>query len=442
MAIVPKHRLNLLSSYARVQAPWIKIAIGNFTFGVYCKSEERTQTDTGFYSNYHIQYPNYVESLSITKINGQVNQYTLSLVYPVRVGDDPNFFDKVFSSVSKTRKITFSYGDSSMPDYVYKDEEAIITNITQTFGFGNGGTGNSVIRYTVSAVSGAALGKTGSYTFVGGEIRPSERIKEIFRNKNYGLRDIFTGMGESNLNSLIDGSDKKVKVLTKTNMNPIDYISYLVSCMIPEGTTETTRSKDIYLFTIHDENIYDKLYQDDSLGGPYFKVTRTSYARSYSDAYEVDIGYNTSTIVTNFSIKQNENYSILYDYQEELHPEEYVRRLNNKGEWEDVFAPSFTSNNDHRETRPNDVTWYTKLTKYPISATITIQGLLRPANLMTYLRLNIIFPGGRKHTASGLYIVTSQQDTISTAGYVTTLELTRIEGDDFLDEQGNVVTPT
>lgn len=52
---------------------------------------------------------------------------------------------------------------------------------------------------------------------------------------------------------------------------------------------------------------------------------------------------------------------------------------------------------------------------------------------MTYLRLNVIFPGGHKHISSGLYIVTKQTDTIDGNGYRTQLSLTRISGDDFLD---------
>jgi len=435
MSIAPKHRRSLLSSEARVQAPWIKVKIGNYTFGVFSQSKGREKTDQNFYMAYHVQYPNYVKSLTIQKINGQVNQYTLSLVYPVRVGDDPNFFDKVFSSVSKSRKIVFTYGDAAMPSYIYKDEEAIITKISQTFGFGAGGSSDSVINYTVNAVSSAMLGKTGSYTFIGGRFKPSDRIKEIFNNSNYGLQAIFTGMNKSNIDSLVAGDDMTVEIETKKNINPIDYITYLVSCMIPSGSTREMRSKSIYIYTIHDDTVYDSLYGNESLGGPYFKVTKVSYNKSYSDAYEVDIGINTSTIVTNFQINQNDNYSILFDYQDELHPEEYVRRINNKGEWEDIYAPSFISNNENRYAKPNDITWYTKLTKYPISANITIQGLVRPAMLMTYLRLNVIFPGARKHTASGLYIVTSQQDTIDESGYRTTLGLTRIDGDDNLETE-------
>ena len=64
-----------------------------------------------------------------------------------------------------------------------------------------------------------------------------------------------------------------------------------------------------------------------------------------------------------------------------------------------------------------------------MSASITIQGLLRPATLMQYVRLNVIFPGGNKHISSGLYLVTQQTDSISESGYKTTLNLTKISGD-------------
>lgn len=85
-----------------------------------------------------------------------------------------------------------------------------------------------------------------------------------------------------------------------------------------------------------------------------------------------------------------------------------------------------SSKNDRYHTRPEDVTWFTQVTKYPISASIKIQGLLRPAQLMQYVRLNVVFPGGKKHISSGLYIVTKQNDELSGSGYHTTLGLTRI----------------
>lgn len=428
------NRLSLLSSDARIQVPWVKVTIGSYTFGVFSNTKGKYKT-TGKdnkvkqsynYANF-VQYPNFIQSLNVTKINGQINQYTLTIDYPITQDDDPNFFEKVFSSVSNTRKIIFSYGDAFMPAYIYKDEEAIITKIQQSFNLEV-----SKITYTVSAVSGAALGTSACSTFpaTNKKVKPSDKIKELWRNSETGLKGLFTGMTEDNLNSLIAGDDQAVKLDTKTNISIIDYVRYLVSCMIPAGSNGSDNiSKDIYILTIHDETIRDTLNGAASnITGPYFKVTRTSYSMEQTDAYNIDIGFNTSTIVTQFSIENNENYSLLYDYQNELHPKKYVRRLNSDGQWEDVFAPTNTTSGDYH-TKENDITWWTKLTKYPINATITVQGLLRPATLMTYLRLNVLFPGGHKHIASGLYIVTKQVDTINSSGYKTQLSLTKISGD-------------
>ena len=414
---------NLLSSQARIQAPWIKVQIGNYSFGVFDKKTKKAIENNEFYTKYEVTYPNYIQSLNIVKINGQVNQYTLVITYPITAQDDPNFFEKVFSSVSNTRKIVFSYGDSSMPSYVYKNEEAIITNISQQFNLEA-----SSITYNVKAVSSAIICKTGAYNFMySGLYKPSDVIKKIFFNTTYGLQNVFTGMSKSNYDDLVARDDKVVELLPKTNISPIDYINYLVSCMVPASSSQNGLNKEIYILTIHDDTVYDSLYNDTTtLGGPYFKVTKTSTSVEQADAYEVDIGYNTANIVLGFTIESNENYSLFYDYNEQLHPQNYVRRLNNSGQWEDVYAPLYLSGNPLFSTRSEDISWFTKMTKYPISASIKIQGLLRPAQLMQYLRLNVIFPGGNKHISSGLYIVTKQIDDINASGYTTTLAITRI----------------
>lgn len=420
-----QERKSLLASYARIQAPWIKVEIGGYSFGVFDRATKSLYGGDGVAKYYNVQYPSYIRTLTITKINGQVNQYTLQLDYPVRPKDDPNFFEKIFSRVSSTRKIIFSYGDSATPAYVFKQEEAIITGVSQSFNLEG-----SSISYTVNAVSTAIVGMTGSFTFVNtGLKKPSDEIKAVFNNSRYGLQKIFTGMSRANLDQLVAGDDKAVELDTKTNISPLDYILYLAGCMIPAASTTGNLSKDIYILTVHDETVFDALYTDaKTLQGPYFKVTRTSTAIEKADAYNVDIGYNTATLVSNFSIKQQENYSIYYDYNMELAPESYARRLDNNGQWEDVYAPMYTSGNNQYKTRTEDITWFTKLTNYPISASLTVHGLLRPATLMQYLRLNVIFPGGNQHISSGLYIVTKQVDTIGESGYKTTLDLTRIAG--------------
>lgn len=421
-------RRSLLSSGARVQVPWIKVTIGNYTFGVYSRVGVEKKNDNDFYqSTYHVQYPNFVQSLDIAKINGQVNQYTLALSYPVTQTDDPNFFEKVFSSVSKTRKIVFSYGDMSMPTYIYREEEALITKIQTQFDLRSG-----VINYTVNAVSSAALNAGSNWTFQGGNFRPSERIKEIFNNSKYGLQKLFTGMNKSNIDYLIPSDDKQVSIEPKRNISALDYITYLVSCMIPGSfTTPQLAATDIYVLTMHDDTTFDDEYRDTLVEhGSYFKIERVSYKTNKSDAMQIDIGFgNTGTIVTAFSVSDDENYSLLYDYNDALEVSPYVKRLDNNGNWIDVWAPGISSSNNYFTTRPSDITWWTKVTKYPIKASITVQGLLRPAILMSYVRLNVIFPGGHKHISSGLYLVTQQKDRIDSNGYRTTLSLTKISGD-------------
>jgi hypothetical protein len=417
---------SLLSSQARIQVPWVKVTIGDYTFGIFDDATKSWGKDQdGFYQPFSIQYPNYIQTLEVTKVNGQVNTYTLNIKYPVTQHDDPNFFEKVFSSVSGTRKIIFTYGDAETPAYVYKNEEAIITNVTQVFDLAG-----SAISYTVTAVSSAALSTDGNITMLGTgngiKVKPSDEIKKLFKT-NKSLQNTFTGMSVAKLDSLIAGDDMAVEIESKRNVSAIDYINYLVGCMIPEGSAPGL-SKEIYILTIHDDSI-TSADRTMSKKGPYFEVKKVSTIMERGDAYEIDIGINTSTIVRQFQIDKRENFSIYYDYQNLAHPENYVRRLNADGLWEDKYAPTSMIKEGAFDIKSHERVWWTKATQFPINATIQIQGLIRPATLMQYVRLNVIFPGGNKHLSSGLYIVTRQVDNIGPNGYATNLGLTRIKGD-------------
>ena len=416
---------DLLSSQARIQVPWIKVTIGDYTFGIF---DEETKswgkTQAGFYSPFSIQFPQYITSMEVIKINGQVNTYTLQINYPVTQFDDPNFFEKVFSSVSRSRKIIFTYGDAENPNYIYKDEEAIITKVSQRFNLQS-----SAISYTVEAVSSAALTVDGSITkpAPNKKVKPSDEIKNLFKS-NKSLQSTFTGMKNSNLDELIAGDDMPVMLESKQNISAIDYINYLAGCMVPSGS-EPGINKDIYVMSIYDDSI-TSADRSKSKKGPYFKVSKVSTVMDHSDAYEVDVGINTSTIVRSFTIEKDESYSIYYENQNLTHPENFVRRINADGQWEDIYAPTSMARANRFDTKSSDQVWWTKVTQFPINATIQIQGLLRPATLMQYVRLNVIFPGGNKHISSGLYIVTRQADNIGPNGYATTLALTRIKGEE------------
>lgn len=430
---------SLISSTNLVQVPQIIVTIGDYTFGSYSKE------------NGYGKYPNYVRDLNITKINGRVNTYTLTLAYLITEYNDPNFFEKVFSSVSKTRKIRFTYGDCAQKNFMYREEEAIITSVSAQFQ-----AEGAAISYTVKAVSSASLAASGAYSFPGRVAKPSTIIYELLaNNKKFGLQDLFTGMRDLNLcreRRLIADSDIAVSIETQTNMSVLDYLQYLVSMMTSsavaksrsvtselkngiQGTRSTLAAANSATFDTYDgvnkKIFYVLKYIDDTTDvfhGPYFQVVEVNAEVQHPEAYDIDYGYPGNNLVRDLQISNNENYSIYYDYQNNLHPQEYISRLNPAGEYEEVYAPILSSKNDRYQTRETERSWWSKVSQYPIRASITIKGLLRPAILMSYLRLNIIF-FGKKHIHSGLYIITKQEDSVSgSGGFSTRLDLVRVAG--------------
>ena len=93
---------SLLTYPTNVEAPFVLLTVGKYTFGTY--SEKRNG------SSLKIDYPNFIQGLRVTKINGQLNQYEVDLVYQIQKGNDPNIVDKIFGSVGYGT-VRFSYGD-------------------------------------------------------------------------------------------------------------------------------------------------------------------------------------------------------------------------------------------------------------------------------------------------------------------------------------------
>ena len=415
------YSINLLSDKALVEAPFVKVDIGDYTFGVFQKS----QIGAG---SYRITYPNFIKALEIKKINGTVNQYTLSIAYPVTAESDPNFFEKVFSTVSDTRKIVFSYGDFSTPNYIYRDEEALITDVKTRVNISN-----SSIEYTISAVSSAAVSMSGTFTFTRKvSAKPSTVIREILYSEKYGLTEIFKGMQNRTkveTEGLIASDDAYVTIEAQS-MSPLDYINYLVSCMksnadVRSGSTNST----VYTMVINDD-------KDGLFGGSYFKISRMQRNANSLEStalYTIDIGYPSADLVTSFDITNQQGYSILYNYSGAVDSYNYGKRIDDNGQISYVQANPLTSSKQLHLTTERDKTWWTKVTEFPIQVKLTIRGLLRPAILMNYIKLNVWFYG-RKHISSGYYIITAQTDRIEeSSGFQTVLSLTRIAPDGDID---------
>ena len=406
---------SLLAAENYVQVPLIWVKIGAYTFGKYDSN----------YSGYK-KYPNYVQSLEVTKVNGAVNKYSLTLIYPLTQDTDPNFFEKIFSSVSKgniaedldARRIEFTYGDAAMSNFLYRNEVAIITKVSSNFNF----SGSVSITYTIEAVSRGALGVSGGLYEPAVYEKPSNIIRKMLREEQrYGLKQLFPGMRNNTLVEtlkLIPSEDMAVNIEAKQNISPIAYLEYLVNMMTPDAGNKGDK-KTFYVLTFLDDT-------SGTIDGSYFKICTVDANVAHPEAYEVTVGYLGNNYIFDFAVENSENYSLLYEYQNTLAPQEYVTRINENGDEEEVYAPTISSNNSLHATQEEDKSWWAKVTQYPIKASMTIKGLLRPAILMSYVRVNI-YLYGQKHINSGLYMITKQVDKIDgNEGYRTVLNMTRI----------------
>lgn len=404
-------KTDLLSVDTLVESPFIVVKIGDYTFGNAQKVSSGNQVK--------VTYPNYMQSIRVDKVNGQVNTYTIAMEYAITAGDDPNMLEKVFSSVGVGAKIYISYGDYNSPDTIYKEEEALLLKVTQNVDFSS-----SKIAYTITATGVAQLLASTYNNFPRREEKPSTVMTDLLKNSSYGLTKIFTGMqdlGKVLSSGIIRRDDKKVEINAKQNMNMLDYLRYLTSCMIP-----INRDPNAMLgTTLYGLNIIPDT--TNQFGGPYFEVKKVSKDASTksSDYYEIDIGYPGDNLVMSFSIKEDQTYSLYYDYSGKISQNEYTYNLGNNGRWEATLSPKISSLNKYKKTTASSEQWWSQMVNFPISATMTIKGLVKPSLLMQYVYINTYFYG-QQHISSGLYAITSQQDVVDANGYRTTLGLLRI----------------
>lgn len=405
----------LVSTQNYVETPFIIVKIGKYTFG-HCDKSYKSKMETQF----NITYPNYMTNLNVTKVNGAVNTYVLTMTYTITEHDDPNRLEKVFSSVSKTKAITLSYGDWNAPAFIYKEEQATITKLTTKVD-----VAKSTIQYIINCTSNTVSLTSGKFSFPARTAKPSTVLSELVRSKLYGLTDIFTGMVNQVTSGFIATDDRSVQLESKSSISLLDYINYLVSCMVWTGDSPNGIKTSCYFWSVYDDT-------SNKYGGTYFKVVRvaanTKTMVSYN-TYELDVGYPTPSCVTSFTINNDDSWSLIYNYGGRVEMPQTVYRIDDQGYVVEESSDINTKSNLTLTTNEATRNWWSLVTQFPITATVTMKGLLRPAMLMSYVKVNTYFYG-HKHISSGLYIITKQEDNISAAGYRTTLQLLRVGGDE------------
>lgn len=407
---------DLLSIPTLVESPFIICEIGGYTFGSYNKQTIERQIK--------VNYPNYLNKLQVVKVNGTVNTYALDFTYQVPPGGDPNLLDKIFSKAVSDRKISLRYGDWNAPESIYKEERCIITNIKSRLNMST-----ASISYTVSCTSDAIGLASTPQNFPARYAKPSDEILKMIRANKFGLRDIFSGMRNYQdvlSRGLIATNDKRVTLLAQNNVTPMSYLKYLVSCMINEKANAIFKlTNSFYALTFHDD-------LSNGYGGTYFtvkEVKKVPNNMDSSDVYKVDINYPGNNFVTQFAIKDDQSWAILYEYEDKIQQEEYIYNIDNNGSIVSESSSPVLKSSSTNEMSASKNSWWTKMTQFPIQAVLTIKGLTRPSILMSYVRVNVLFNGGMKHVSSGLYIITKQTDDLDASGYKTTLNLLRVGED-------------
>ncbi|MCM1323006.1 MAG: hypothetical protein NC218_02370 [Acetobacter sp.] len=394
----PVNKLQTLNSI--ISTPFVTAEFGGAQFGLRDKFNSHTK----------VRDVRYITSLTVDKkASGQVNTYSLALSYVVEPGADPNWLDLVISN-STDRKILFSYGDMSQPEYSYSKEQAIITKVTPDIQIAS-----NVIKYNISATSSVALSYSIKRNFQARKAKPSTVIiEQLFTNTENGLLELFGGMRDKAKvleKGWIATNDKEVYIDGAKDISPLDYLRLLVSKM-------EAADNSFFAMLIHDE--------PDNIDGPYFEVINSNLHQGAGNRYsvEIDVGYPSDTPVFSFTPTQNASLALITPYQKK-YDEKLIMNVNEQGEFLKAGTPSLAIKNGSADQSLK--TWWNTMTGYPVNATLRTRGLIKPSILCEYLDINVLF-FGQPYNYSGFYMVTGQKDVIDLTGYYTDLSLVRVEG--------------
>ena len=370
-----------------VEAPFVELTIGGYTFGVKSKEDN---------------YPNYISGLNVVRTNGSMNEYTINIIHQVSPGRNPNFIDELLSKNSY-EKITIKFGDANS-NVIFVDNDALLVGSTVNFDFAS-----CNIKYTINAVSSVMSIASHKKNFPAVTDKGSNIIKSLLEDSSTGLGKAYPNMVNQTYvakNNLLPTDDAVISIGAVSNVNPIKYLNLVVGAM-----KSLANDKAVYYLLL--ENSQFRVYE--------VEVGNAAYN---AELYEVNINYPDDSQVFSFNDNVNYSWPLAYEYGGNI--TDYSYTLNNDG---NVQAHSLDSSSVFRYSGQDNLSdnWWKNVTEFPITATLECRGLLSPLLLMTYIKVNCLYYGSQRLT-SGVYIVTGQEDSLSGNGYRSTLYLTRVAG--------------
>lgn len=382
------HGPNLPIALNPVEAPFIELTIGDYTFGV--KSEEEN-------------YPNYINGLSVVRTNGSMNEYTISLTHQISPGRNPNFIDELLAK-NGYNKIGIKYGDANS-NVIFTDNSALLTGATTNFDFAS-----CNIKYTVKATSSVMSVATHKVNRESVTDKGSNIITNLLTS-NTALSEVYPKMKDLNyvsLNNLIPKDDAIITIDAMDNINDFNYLKTIVAAMRSEANPNAS-----YYLILADE---------------YFKIFESAVDNAAYDAqlYEVNVNYPDDNQIFSFTNETDFTWPIAYEYGGNI--VDYDYNITNRGDisYSKISSNNMLKNRSSMYTNTAD-NWWKQVTEFPTNAKLTCRGLLSPLLLMTYIKVNCYYFGSQR-TTSGVYLVVGQEDSLDGGGYRTTLSLIKVAG--------------
>ena len=397
---VPKRELvkgNLTSYPTLVQAPYIELDLNGVTIGGYNNDADK--------------YPNHLISMDIDKVNGRINNYTINIVHQIRAGEDPNLIDTLLSRTGYRNKVKIKYGDSAYSSF-FKEEEAYIIDVTHT-----DNVSSASINYTIKAISSVGSIQSATYQFSSVIDKPSNQIiKLLYENASTSseLLGILEGMrnkSEALGKNLIPQDDDVISISGLKDASLIDRITQLVSIM-----RDSTDPSVTYTLTYIDGK------------KPYFKIgkikqTNASKSVALKNCYYVDVGFPGDSFVTNFSLNNDVYWPMYYKYAGKF--SEYRYNIDYSGNIYSQKIHPLELDDKFQTKNVSQMNWWEYVRSYPVSASLTIKGLMKPAMLIENIYIYSTFYG-QEDLATGIYSIIGQKDKVDGSGYSTTLELLKV----------------
>lgn len=423
-----KKTINKLDSWIKtnhVYTMWIRFRVGGLDI------DTSSTSLYGKRSNYFMSLEN------VKNGSGQANSFTLNIAYVPEPGEDADFIDKAIAYSNRECILQYGYGMGVEGLYTPEYKGLVLDYEV--------GIRDGMLFYTITGYSSLVAITEETFDFPainsssedGGDSenrRPTKVVKAAFTDKLEKYGYIVDTSNESDLTDLPEDTIPEALGVTV-----FQYASSVLSYARDESQAELS-SDDISKKIIYNYYIDDT---KDSNGKTKITIFKTDPS---------DTNKNDSKVVFNWMDKSN---SIVIDFKTEFKGAVVIGRAykdinndsSNKKYSLDIYGNKVESNNGNNDASTSgavseqddatDLTTWAEATQYSYKATLVLLGV--PCEIPIGMMIEILpLIYGKPHHTQGKYMVTKATDNLDSSGFITTLELVKLNADEINKAAENI----